>query len=188
VAPCEPVGRAFRAKRRAKTTTSPLIIEVQQRHFSCKTVNTIPFATPSSCVLGHRASLLQPQVKAPVRLHHLPEVWLPRACADVDASVAADSTTPLPASSAATSPHQPAARSQMLGRQGRPETLSYRPAILLSYQPQHLLPELLAVRSVRPPPRTAVLQPRCPFLPVPLPQPLRLPVAQPHQRCRVYEP
>src|SRR5215470_17587496 len=76
----------------------------------------------------------------------------------------------------------------MLGRQGRPETLSYRPAVLLSYHPQHLPPELLAVRSVRPPPHTAVFQPRGSFLPVPLPQPLGLPVANAHQKCRVHHP
>src|ERR1700681_4657461 len=54
--------------------------------------------------------------------------------------------------------------------------------------PQHLLSKLLVVSAIRASSRTAVLQPRSSFLPIPLPQPLRLPVAHAQQSTGIQDP
>jgi hypothetical protein len=97
---------------------------------------------------------------------------------------------PTPASRPADSPPWPA-RSQALlpqplagGAPGSPATLPCGPHTRSS--PAHLSPELLRLNSVRPPPSAAVLQPRGPFLPIMLPQPLRLSLAQPQQGHRFH--
>src|SRR5207253_3554185 len=75
-----------------------------------------------------------------------------------------------------------------LRRQRRPEALTDRPTVLLAHQPHHLLPKLLLVSTIRWPPRAAVLQTRGAFLPIPLPQPLGLPVTHAHQPRRIHHP
>src|SRR5215471_8796107 len=69
----------------------------------------------------------------------------------------------------------------MLRGQRRPKPLAHRTSVLLSDQPEHLLPKLLRVTVIRRPPRAAVLQSGGPFLAIALPQSLRLPVAHLHQ-------
>src|SRR5713226_6725405 len=76
----------------------------------------------------------------------------------------------------------------MLRRQRGAEALPHRPPILLPHPPQDLSPEPLRVPSVRPPPGAAVLQTRRAFLPIPLPQPLRLPITHAHEPGRIHDP
>src|SRR5437899_2284120 len=83
---------------------------------------------------------------------------------------------------------QPILRCQVLRRQRRREALTDRPTVLLAHQPQHLLPKLLFVSTIRWPSRAAVLQTRGAFLPIPLPQPLPLPAAHAHQPRRIHHP
>src|SRR5204863_9852025 len=81
---------------------------------------------------------------------------------------------------------QPILRRQVFRRQRRSETLAHRPTVLLPHQPQRLLSELRIVSAIRRSPRAAVLQSRGPVLPIALPHPLRLPVAQPHKSRRIH--
>src|SRR5207248_6553721 len=69
-----------------------------------------------------------------------------------------------------------------------PEALAHRSAVLLPHQPQHFLPKLLVVSAIRCSPRAAVLQTRCPFLAIALPQPLRLPVTHAQELGRIHHP
>src|SRR5208282_1033563 len=68
------------------------------------------------------------------------------------------------------------------------EALPHRPAVFLSYEPQHLPPKPRIVRAIRCPPRTAVLQTGSPFFPVALPQSLGLSVAHAHQSACIQQP
>src|SRR3989475_927264 len=124
-----------------------------------------------------RTALLQPVVKTAVHLHHLPKVLLALAPSPVPPLPLA---TPQPFRQHPASQRfgihlQPILRCQVLRRQRRPEALTDRPTVLLAHQPQHLLPKLLLVSTIRWPSRAAVLQTRGAFLPIPLPQPLPLP-------------
>src|SRR6266481_2679986 len=83
---------------------------------------------------------------------------------------------------------QPVLRRQVFGRQRRPKALAYRSAVLFPHLPQHLLSKLLVVGAIRASPRVAMLQPRSSFLPIPLPQPLGLPVAHPQQSTGIHDP
>src|SRR5579859_4671408 len=74
----------------------------------------------------------------------------------------------------------------MLRRQRRAEAFPHPAAVFLPHPSQHLATELLRVGPARPPPRASVFQSGRPFLLVSFPHPLRLPVAQPDHRCRVY--
>src|SRR5947208_14832930 len=76
----------------------------------------------------------------------------------------------------------------MLRRQRGPEALVHRSAVLRPHQPQHFLPKLLVVSAIRCSPRAAVLQTRCPFLAIALPQPLRLPVTHAQELGRIHHP
>src|SRR5207249_8947838 len=76
----------------------------------------------------------------------------------------------------------------MLRCQRGAETLAHPPAILPPHQPRHLSLKPLLVGSVRRLPRAAVLQTPRPFLPISLPQALRLPIAQPQHHRRVHHP
>src|SRR3974390_558540 len=69
----------------------------------------------------------------------------------------------------------------MLRGRLRPKPFAHRTSVLLSDQPEHLLPKLLRVTVIRRPPRAAVLQTGGAFLAIALPQSLRLPVAHLHQ-------
>jgi hypothetical protein len=77
---------------------------------------------------------------------------------------------------------------QVLGRQRRPETLAHRPAVLLPYQIQHLLPKLRRIGMIRAAPGTAVFQTRSSLFAIVLPQPLGLPVTHTQQPARVHHP
>src|SRR5712672_1953706 len=83
---------------------------------------------------------------------------------------------------------QPVLRRQVFGRQRRPKALAHRSAVLFPHLPQHLLSKLLVVGAIRASPRVAMLQPRSSFLPIPLPQPLGLPVAHPQQSTGIHDP
>src|SRR5438309_3710379 len=76
----------------------------------------------------------------------------------------------------------------MFRRQRRPATLAHGPTVLLPHQMQHLPPKLRVVSTIRDPSCAAMLQTRSPLFPIPLPQPLRLPVAQAHQPRRIHHP
>src|SRR3989441_3720116 len=137
-----------------------------------------------------RTALLQPVVKTAVHLHHLPKVLLALAPSPVPPLPLA---TPQPFRQHPASQRfgihlQPILRCQVLRRQRRPEALTDRPTVLLAHQPQHLLPKLLLVSTMRWLSRAAVLQPRGAFLPIPLPQPLGLPAAHAHQPRRIHHP
>src|SRR5271157_1235644 len=130
-------------------------------------------------------------MKASVHLHHFPKVFLALPPPPVSPPLPLPTPQPFrqhPASQRLAIQLQPVLRGQMLRRQRRTKALAYSPAVLLPHQLQDLSPELLRVGSIRLPPRAAMLQPRRTFLPVPPPQPLRLPVAQPHQPSRVDHP
>src|SRR5207302_4322935 len=138
-----------------------------------------------------RAALLQPVVKTAVHLHHLPKVLLALAPSSVPPPLPLATPQPFrqhPASQRFGIHLQPILRCQVLRRQRRPEALTDRPTVLLAHQPQHLLPKLLLVSTMRWLSRAAVLQTRGAFLPIPLPQPLRLPVAHAHQLRRIHHP
>src|ERR1700687_5670702 len=70
----------------------------------------------------------------------------------------------------------------------RPKPPAPPPAVFSPPPPQHLLSKLLVVSAIRASSRTAVLQPRSSFLPIPLPQPLRLPVAHAQQSTGIQDP
>src|SRR5713226_7031909 len=74
----------------------------------------------------------------------------------------------------------------MFGRQRRPKPLSLTLSVLLPHQLHHPPSKLHWLGSRTRTSRTAVLQPLGPFLPIPLPQPLRLPVTHPHQARRIH--
>src|SRR5579859_3817727 len=72
----------------------------------------------------------------------------------------------------------------MFGRQRRTKPLSLAFPVLLSHQLHHPPTKFLRLGSRTDSSRTAMLQPLGPFLAIPLPQPLRLPVTYSHQtRC-----
>src|SRR5437879_1907994 len=136
-----------------------------------------------------RTALLQPVVKTAV--HHLPKVLLALAPSPVPPPLPLATPQPFrqhPASQRFGIHLQPILRCQVLRRQRGPEALTDRPTVLLAHQPQHLLPKLLLVSTIRWPSRAAVLQTRGAFLPIPLPQPLRLPAAHAHQPRRIHHP
>src|ERR1700688_1779698 len=76
----------------------------------------------------------------------------------------------------------------MLSRQRRPKALPYRSSVLFPHSPQHLVSKLLVVGAIRASPCAAVLQPSGPFLSVPLPQPLPLPVAHAQESTGIHHP
>src|ERR1700741_3872522 len=82
---------------------------------------------------------------------------------------------------------QPILASQMLRRQRWPKALAHDPAVLLPYQLHYLLPEIPLMGPIRRLSRAAVLQPRRPFLPIALPQPLHLPVAPAHPPASIHQ-
>src|SRR5947209_5786223 len=138
-----------------------------------------------------RTALLQPVVKTAVHLHHLPKVLLALAPSPVPPPLPLATPQPFrqhPASQRFGIHLQPILRCQVLRRQRRPEALTDRPTVLLAHQPQHLLPKLLLVSTIRWLSRAAVLQTRGAFLPIPLPQPLGLPAAHAHQPRRIHHP
>src|SRR5712691_302984 len=140
---------------------------------------------------ARRAALLQPVVKTAVQLHHLPKVLLALAPSSVPPPLPLATPQPFrqhPASQRFGIHRQPILRCQVLRRQRRPEALTDRPTVLLAHPPQHLLPKLLLVSTMRGLSRAAVLQTRGAFLPIPLPQPLGLPVAHAHQPRRIHHP
>src|SRR5438445_6373452 len=76
----------------------------------------------------------------------------------------------------------------MFRRQRRPETLAPPTAVLFPDPPQHRAPKFPLVSTMRDPSCAAMLQTCGAFLPIALPQPLRLPVAQAHQPRRIHHP
>src|SRR6266699_1160946 len=131
-----------------------------------------------------RSPLFQPGVETAIHLHHLSKMLFALAPPKVP--------PPFPlATPQAFRQHPPPQRFgmhlqpvlgfQVLGRQRRTKALPYRSSVLVPHSPQHLLSKLLVVGAIRAAPRAAVLQSCRPFLPIPLPQPLRLSVAHFHQ-------
>src|SRR6266581_4687669 len=76
----------------------------------------------------------------------------------------------------------------MFRRQRRPETLAHPTAVLFPDPPQHRAPKFPLVSTMRACSGTAMLQTCGAFLPIALPQPLRLPVAHAHQPRRIHHP
>src|SRR5216684_2514026 len=74
----------------------------------------------------------------------------------------------------------------MFGRQRRPKSLSFALPILLPHQLHHPSAKSRRLGSRALSSRIAMLQPFGPFLPISLPQPLRLPVTHPHQARRIH--
>src|SRR5713226_951712 len=74
----------------------------------------------------------------------------------------------------------------MFGRQRRPKSLSFALPILLPHQLHHPSAKSRRHGSRALSSRIAMLQPFGPFLPISLPQPLRLPVTHPHQARRIH--
>src|SRR5216683_5081904 len=74
----------------------------------------------------------------------------------------------------------------MFGRQRRPKSLSFALPILLPHQLHHPSAKSRRLGSRALSSRIAMLQPFGPFLPISLPQPLRLPVTHPHHARRIH--
>src|SRR5258706_14226837 len=83
---------------------------------------------------------------------------------------------------------QPVLRRRAFLPRRRRKALPSRSAVLSPPLPQHLLSKLLVVGAFRASPRVAMLHPRSSFLPIPLPQPLGLPVAHPQQSTGIHDP
>src|ERR1022692_554208 len=133
-------------------------------------------------------ALLQPVVKASVHLYQLPKVtsslsplpiWFPLA-----ASTPQSFRQHPPPQGLRSDPHPIFAR-QMFGRQRRPKSLSLAFPVLLPHQLQHPPPKPRRLGSRARSSRIAMPQPSSPFLLIPLPQPLRLPVTYSPQTRRI---
>src|SRR5450755_918621 len=136
-----------------------------------------------------RSALFQPRVEAAVHLHHLSKMLFalpPQAVPPPFPLPAPQPFRQHPAPQRFRVDLQPVFQFQVLGRQRRSKWLPHPSAVLVRHAPQHRLSKLLLVRAIRAAPRSAVLQPRGPLLPIPLPQPLRLPVTHSHQTRRIH--
>src|SRR5579863_885895 len=144
-------------------------------------------------IVGHvhhapvRTAPLQPIMKASVHLHQLPKV--PSSLPPLPIPLPLPLPTPQPFRQHPPPQRlrvhpQPVFAPQVFGRQRRPKPFSLAFPILLPHQLQHSSAKSRRLGSRARSSRTAMLQPLGPFLPIPLPQPLRLPVTYSHQaRC-----
>src|SRR5579863_1135617 len=159
-----------------------LLLAQPQLHRAGRIVGHVHHAAP-------RTAPLQPVVKTPVHLHQLPKVPPSLPPLPIRFPLAPPAPQPLrqhpPPQRLRVDPHPVFAR-QMFGRQRRPKPLSLALPILLPHQLHHPPPKSLWLGSRARPSRIAMLQPLGPFLPIPLPQPLRLPVTHPNQARRIH--
>src|SRR6266851_811783 len=137
-----------------------------------------------------RPSFLQPGVETSIHLHQLAHMLFPLSPLAVQPALSRSTPQPFrqhpPPQRLRIHFHIIVAR-QVLGRQRRPEPLSFLPGILLAHQPQHSFPKFLRLPSVRLPPRASVLQPFGSLFSITLSHPLALAIAQPHHHRGVYQ-